>query len=168
MSKKKRADSDAATPAMAQLERLGVPFTIHEYQHNADHMDQGYGIEAAKKLGLDPRTVYKTLMADTGKERVIGIVPVTGHLNLKHLAAAVGAKKARMADKAQAERESGYVLGGISPFGQRTRHMTVLDQGALEFDTIMVSGGKRGISLGLDPRDLIRVLKAKTAPLATD
>ena len=168
MSKKKRADSDAATPAMAQLERLGVPFTIHEYHHNADHMDQGYGIEAAKKLGLDPRTVYKTLMADTGKERVIGIVPVTGHLNLKHLAAAVGAKKARMADKAQAERESGYVLGGMSPFGQRTAHITVLDQGALEFDTIMVSGGKRGISLGLDPRDLIRVLKAKTAPLATD
>ena len=73
-----------------------------------------------------------------------------------------------MADKAQAERESGYVLGGISPFGQRTAHITVLDQGALEFDTIMVSGGKRGISLGLDPRDLIRVLKAKTAPLATD
>ena len=91
-------------------------------------MDDGYGIEAARKLGFDEHQVFKTLMADTGAARVVGVVPVSGHMDLKALAAAVGAKKAAMADPKVAMRESGYVVGGISPFGQRTRHATVLDE----------------------------------------
>ena len=111
-------------------------------------MDDGYGIEAARKLGFDEHQVFKTLMADTGAARVVGVVPVSGHMDLKALAAAVGAKKAAMADPKVAMRESGYVVGGISPFG-------------------LVSGGKRGFSVGIAPQDLVRVLNAATAPIAT-
>ncbi|AKV55370.1 YbaK / prolyl-tRNA synthetases associated domain protein [Bifidobacterium actinocoloniiforme DSM 22766] len=164
----KRQGTDASTPAVAQLEAAGVAFTPYEYEHSADHMDGGYGAEAAAKLGMDPGQVYKTLMADTGSERVIGIVPVSGRLNLKALAAAVGAKKARLANQRTAERESGYVVGGISPFGQRSEHRTVLDQGALAFDRILVSGGKRGFDVAVSPGDLIALLGASTAPLACD
>lgn len=97
-------------------------------------MDDGYGVEAATKLGFDEHQVFKTLMADTGSERVVGVVPVSGHMDLKALAAAVGAKKAAMADPKVAMRESGYVVGGISPLGQRTHHKTVLDESALQYD----------------------------------
>jgi Cys-tRNA(Pro)/Cys-tRNA(Cys) deacylase len=155
------------TPAIAQLRKAGVPFETYEYEHSSDHMDEGYGIEAAQRLGLDPHQIFKTLMADTGSERVIGIVPVSGHLDLKALAAAVGAKKAAMADPDAAQRESGYVLGGISPFGQRTRHRTVLDESALNFDSILVSGGKRGLDVSVNPADLVTLLRAATASIAT-
>ena len=107
-------------------------------------MDDGYGVEAATKLGFDEHQVFKTLMADTGSERVVGVVPVSGHMDLKALAAAVGAKKAAMADPKVAMRESGYVVGGISPLGQRTHHKTVLDESALQYGEILLSGGKRG------------------------
>ena len=155
----------ASTPATLELERAGIAFRTYEYEHSSDHMDDGYGIEAARLLGIPEERVYKTLMADVGHERVVGIVPVDGHLDLKALAAAVGAKKAAMADPKVAQRESGYVLGGISPFGQRTRHRTVLDEDALGFDEILVSGGRRGFDVGLDPEDLISVLDALTAPI---
>ena len=156
-----------STPATVQLERAGIPFHIYEYEHSRDHMDSGYGLEAAMRLGFDAGQIFKTLMADIGAERVIGIVPVNGHLDLKALAAAVGAKKATMADPALAQRESGYVLGGISPFGQRTRPRTVLDDSALAYDEILVSGGKRGFDVGLSPSDLLTVLDASTAHLRT-
>ncbi|BDR53218.1 Cys-tRNA(Pro)/Cys-tRNA(Cys) deacylase [Bombiscardovia nodaiensis] len=166
MSKKRKSTSDASTPAVAQLEAAGIPFQTYTYEHSSDHMDEGYGREAAAKLGIDPSQVYKTLMADTGSERVIAVVPVSGRLNLKELAAAVGAKKARLADPQVAQRESGYVVGGISPFGQKTRHQTVLDEGALHFDHILVSGGKRGFDVAIAPGDLLQILDAQTAPLA--
>ena len=168
MGKKKHNDKGmGSTPATLQLERAGVEFKLYEYDHSNDHMDEGYGVEAAEKLGLNPKQVFKTLMADTGKERVIGVVPVSCHMDLKALAAAVGAKKATMADPKVAMRESGYVVGGISPLGQRTRHKTVLDDSALQFDEILVSGGKRGLSVGVNPRDLVAVLDATTAPIGT-
>ena len=168
MSKKhKNSKGKGSTPATVQLERAGVEFHIYEYEHSNDHMDDGYGVEAASKLGFDQHQVYKTLLADTGSELVTGVVPVSGHLDMKALAAAVGAKKASMADPKKAMRETGYVVGGISPLGQKVHHRTVLDEGALEFDEILVSGGKRGFSIGVAPQDLITVLDAITAPIAT-
>ena len=165
--KKKHEKGTGSTPATVQLEKAGVAFTPYEYEHSNDHMDDGYGVEAAKKLGFDEHQVFKTLMADTGSERVVGVVPVSGHMDLKALAAAVGAKKATMADPKVAMRESGYVVGGISPLGQKTLHKTVLDESALAFDTILVSGGKRGFSVGVSPEDLITVLDAVAAPIGT-
>ena len=163
----KRSAGKSSTPATVALTKAGVDFQIYEYEHDPNHMDEGYGAEAARCLGIDPKQIYKTLMADVGAHRVIGIVPVDGHLDLKALAASVDAKKAVMADRAVAQRESGYVLGGISPFGQRTRHRTVLDQGAMAYDRILVSGGKRGFDVALDPRELVRALHATIAPLST-
>lgn len=165
MAKKKKGAG--STPATVELEKAGIAFTIYEYEHSNDHMDDGYGIEAAKKLGFDEHQVFKTLMADTGSERVVGVVPVSGHMDLKALAAAVGAKKAAMADPKVAMRESGYVVGGISPLGQRTHHKTVLDKSALQYDTILVSGGKRGFSIGVNPNDLLKVLDGVAAPIGT-
>lgn len=165
MGKKKQAGG--STPAVRQLTQTGVSFTTHEYEHSQRDMDEGYGIEAAKKLGFSENQVFKTLMADTGEERIIGVVPVSGHMDLKALAHAVGAKKATMADPKVAMRESGYVVGGISPFGQKTRHRTVLDESALAFDQILVSGGKRGFDIGINPQDLLTVLNAITSPIST-
>lgn len=167
MGKKKHDKGAGSTPATVELERAGVEFRTYEYEHSNDHMDDGYGLEAARKLGFDERQVFKTLMADVGDERVVGVVPVSGHMDLKALAAAVGAKKATMADPKVAMRESGYVVGGISPLGERTRHKTVLDASAMKHDEILVSGGKRGFSVGLAPADLVTVLDAIVAPIGT-
>lgn len=166
MAKKKHVKGAGSTPATVELEKAGVPFEIHEYEHSNDDAE-GYGLEAARKLGYDERQVFKTLMADTGSERVVGIVPVSGHMDLKALAAAVGAKKCAMADPKVAMRESGYIVGGISPLGQRAKHATVLDDSALGFDVILVSGGKRGFSIGVAPQDLLDVLGAKAAAIST-
>lgn len=155
------------TPATLQLHAAGVEFHTYVYEHSSDHLDEGYGLEAAQKLGLDPDQIYKTLMVDVGDRRVIGVVPVSRHLQMKAIAAAVSAKKAALADPRVAQRESGYVVGGISPFGQRTRHDTVLDEGALRFEEILVSGGRRGFDVGVTPTDLLAVLHAVTAPIAT-
>lgn len=163
----KKTKGKGSTPATVELERAGIAFDVYEYEHSNDHMDDGYGIEAARKLGFDEHQVFKTLMADTGTARVVGVVPVSGHMDLKALAAAVGAKKAVMADPKVAMRESGYVVGGISPLGQKTRHTTVLDDSALQFDRILVSGGKRGFSVGIAPQDLLDVLNATAAPIST-
>ena len=126
MVKRKAA---GGTPATVALERAGVPFTVHTYEH--DPAATSYGLEAAEALGLDPATVLKTLLADVDGRLVVGIVPVTGQLDLKALAAAVGGKRAAMADPAVAERTTGYVVGGISPIGQKKRLTTVLDATAL-------------------------------------
>jgi Cys-tRNA(Pro)/Cys-tRNA(Cys) deacylase len=156
-----------STPATVALEHAGIPFHLYEYEHSTDHMDNGYGLEAVEKLGKDARQIFKTLMADAGTQRVIGIVPVTGHLDLKALATAVGVKKLTMADPKIAQRESGYVLGGISPLGQRTKHVTVLDESAFAFEEILVSGGKRGFDIGISPLDLLGALDASRASIAT-
>jgi Cys-tRNA(Pro)/Cys-tRNA(Cys) deacylase len=141
-----------------------VAFTEHAYEH--DPAASSYGLEAAHVLGLDPAQVFKTLLASVDGALVVAVVPVSGLLDLKAVAAAVGAKKAAMADPADAERATGYVVGGISPIGQRRQHPTVIDESALGFDTIYVSGGRRGLDLGLAPADLVRITSATVAPIA--
>lgn len=158
MAKKK---TSVGTPATVALEKAGIAFTVHTYAH--DPAATSYGLEAADALGLSPATVFKTLLADTEAGTVVGIVPVTGTLDLKALATTVGAKKAVMADPAAAERLTGYVVGGISPLGQKRRLRSVLDESALEHPVIYVSGGRRGLDLGLSPTDLVMALGATTA-----
>lgn len=149
------------TPATVALERAGVSFTQHAYSH--DPAAPSYGLEAAQQLGLDPVAVFKTLLAEVDGQLVVAIVPVAGQLDLKALASAVGGKRARMADPAVAERSTGYVVGGISPLGQRKRLPTVVDDSALALETVYVSGGKRGLDLGLAPVDLVAQLDATVA-----
>lgn len=157
----KSADS---TPATAQLHREGIPFTTHTYVH--DPRAESFGMEAAELLGLEPARVFKTLMVEVDGALVVGIVPVTGTLDLKALAAALGGKRAQMADPALAQRATGYVLGGISPIGQKKRHPTVLDSSAAEWPSIYVSGGRRGLDLELTPDDLVAVTGALRAGIA--
>ena len=152
-----------ATPATTALTRAGVVFTEHTYAH--DSGTTSYGLEAAAALGLAPEQVFKTLMVSVDGRLVAGIVPVSGQLDLKAVAAAVGGKRATMADPAAAERATGYVVGGISPVGQRRAHRTVLDATALSYDTVYVSGGRRGLDLGLDPGDLVRATGAVVAAI---
>lgn len=158
----------SGTPATAALIAAGIAFTEHAYPH--DPGAPNFGLEAAEALALstaiEPEQVFKTLLADIDGRLVVGIVPVTGKLDLKALAAAVGGKKALMADPAVAERRTGYVVGGISPIGQKVRHQTVLDESAELWDTVVVSGGRRGLDLEVAPADLIRVTEATLAPIA--
>jgi len=154
----------AGTPATVALKAAGIPFTEHEYTH--DPANTNFGLEAADALGLDPERVFKTLLADVDGELVVGVVPVTGMLDLKRLAAAVGGKRAEMADPKLAERRTGYVVGGISPIGQKLRHRTVLDETAELYDTVFVSGGRRGFDLELTPADLIHATDAIVADIA--
>lgn len=151
----------SATPATVALSRAGIDFSTHAYVH--DPSASSFGLEAAEALGLDPTTVFKTLLAETEAGLVVGIVPVTGQLDLKALAAAVGAKRATMADPKVAERTTGYVVGGISPVGQRKRLPTVIDESAFAHPRIYVSGGRRGLDLGLAPDDLAAHLDATRA-----
>jgi len=154
----------AATPAVRVLEKAKVAHTLHPY--DPDHpSEQGYGEAAVAALGSDPRQVFKTLVARVDGELTVAIVPVAGTLDLKALAAAAGGRKAVMADPADAERTTGYVRGGISPLGQRKQLPTVVDESALEFATVMVSAGKRGLQVEPPPADLIRLTRAKTASI---
>jgi Cys-tRNA(Pro)/Cys-tRNA(Cys) deacylase len=153
-----------STPATVALRAAGIPFTEHAYTH--DPANTNFGLEAATALGLDPDRVFKTLLADVDGRLVVGIVPVTGKLDLKRLAAAVGGKRAAMADPAVAERRTGYVVGGISPIGQKTAHPTVIDETAELWDTVYVSGGRRGLDLELAPADLVRATNAVLADIA--
>ena len=149
------------TPATVALERASVAFTVHAYDH--DPRSASYGLEAADALGLDPGAVFKTLLAEVDGELVVAVVPVSGQLDLKALASVLGGKRAAMADPAVAERTTGYVVGGISPIGQRKRLRTVVDETATTEPAVYVSGGRRGVDLGLDPADLVRVLDAQVA-----
>ena len=161
-----KKSSPGGTPATVALTRAGVAFTTHSYEH--DPAARSFGLEAAEVLGLPPERVFKTLLADVDGALVVAIVPVTGKLDLKSLAAAVGGKKAAMADPHVAERTTGYVVGGISPLGQKKVLRTVLDETAMTFDTVYVSGGRRGFDLGLSPTDLVTQTAATTAPIARD
>ncbi|TAM71374.1 MAG: Cys-tRNA(Pro) deacylase [Microbacteriaceae bacterium] len=149
------ADAAPGTPATVALTRAGVAFTPHSYAH--DPAASSFGLEAATLLGVEPERVFKTLLAEADDALVVGIVPVSGRLDLKALAAAVGAKRARMADAAAAERKTGYVVGGISPIGQKSALQTVLDDTAELFESIFVSGGRRGFDIELAPSDLLSV-----------
>ena len=162
---KKPASARAAgTPATVELTRAGVPFTAHAYEH--DRGATSFGIEAADELDVDPARVFKTLIADADGRLVVGIVPVTGQLDLKALAAAVGAKRVSLADPALAQRRTGYIVGGISPVGQKSRLETVLDASASVFETVYVSGGRRGFDIELTPGDLLRVTDGRLAAIA--
>jgi Cys-tRNA(Pro)/Cys-tRNA(Cys) deacylase len=152
-----------------QLEAAGVGFHVHAFDH--DGSPRGFGMAAADALGVEPDRVFKTLLADItdsggALSQVVGIVPVTAKLSLKDLAAAVGGKRAEMCDPRDAERITGYVVGGISPFGQKRSLRTVIDETCQLYDTVFVSGGKRGIDLELAPATLVAVLAATVAPIA--
>ena len=154
------------TPATVALTAAGIAFTPHAYEH--DVANTSFGLEAADALQVDPEQVFKTLLADVDGALTVAIVPVSGKLDLKALAAAVGGKKAEMADPRVAERKTGYVVGGISPIGQKTRHVTVLDETAELFDTIFVSGGRRGFDIELAPADLLAITSGSIAAIARD
>jgi Cys-tRNA(Pro)/Cys-tRNA(Cys) deacylase len=167
----RKARPGGGTPATVALTSAGIAFEVRSYDH--DPRAESYGAEAAQALGVDPARVFKTLLASldpaTGsgrRELVVGIVPVSGQLDLKALARTLGGSKAVMAEVAAAERATGYVAGGISPVGQKRAHPTVLDDSALEHDTILVSGGRRGLDIELAPRDLVAITGAVTATIA--
>ncbi|GAA2832938.1 Cys-tRNA(Pro) deacylase [Kitasatospora sp. CM 4170] len=151
------------TPATVALENAAVAFTVHAYEH--DPAAASYGGEAAEALGVTAERVFKTLVADVDGVLTVGVVPVAGQLDLKALAAAVGGKRAAMADPAAAERSSGYVRGGISPLGQRRALRTVVDDSALAHPTVYVSAGRRGLEVELTPADLVALTGASTAPI---
>ena len=160
----KRADASAGTPATVALAAAGIAFTVHAYEH--DPRAAAFGLEAAEKLGLDPDRVFKTLLANVDGSLAVGIVPVAMQLDLKALAQALGGKRAEMADPAVAERKTGYVVGGISPIGQKAALPTVLDESAILCETVFVSGGRRGLDLELAPDDLLAVTGGRYAPIA--
>ena len=153
------------TPAIRAAEKAGVAFRLHEYAH--DPAAESFALEAAAKLGVDPRRVFKTLVARVdGKVLAVGVVPAAARLDLKALAAAVGGKRADMADPAAAEKATGYVVGGISPVGGRRPLPTAVDDSCRQFDTIYVSAGRRGLEMELAPADLVRLARAAVAPIA--
>ncbi|WP_232665093.1 Cys-tRNA(Pro) deacylase [Pseudonocardia sp. TRM90224] len=151
------------TPATALLARSKVAHTLHTYEHGSG---AAYGPEAAEVLGQDPARVFKTLVAEVDGTLTVGVVPVSSMLDLKALAAAVGGKRAKMAEISDAERATGYVAGGISPLGQRKRLATVVDASAQEFPTMFCSAGRRGLEVELAPADLARLTGARFAPIA--
>lgn len=156
--------STDATPAFVALHRANIPFTPHSYVH--DPRADSFGMEAAAALGVEPARVFKTLMAEVDGELCVGIVPVMGSLDLKALADALGGKRSQMADAAQAQRATGYVIGGISPLGQKKKHRTVIDKTSSQWPTIFVSGGRRGLEAELQPSDLVMVTDAVVARIA--
>jgi Cys-tRNA(Pro)/Cys-tRNA(Cys) deacylase len=154
----------AGTPATALLIRRKVRYALHDYPH--DPRAGSYGLAAAEALGVPAERVYKTLVARVDGALVVGVVPVGGSLDLKSLAAAVGGKRAALAEPADAERATGYVVGGISPIGQRRQLPTVIDASASGHETVFVSGGRRGLEIELAPADLAAVTAAILAPIA--
>jgi Cys-tRNA(Pro)/Cys-tRNA(Cys) deacylase len=165
-SKARRAsEGSAATPALAALLRAGVTHTVHRYEDPPEAAT--YGEAVAVALGVDPRRLFKTLIATVDGALTVGIVPVAASLDLKALAATCGSKRAAMADPAAAERATGYVTGGISPIGQRTRLPTVIDNSAFDWPSVFVSAGRRGLQVELAPEDLARFVGAPTARIAT-
>jgi Cys-tRNA(Pro)/Cys-tRNA(Cys) deacylase len=152
------------TPGILAAKKAGVPFTVHEYDH--DPSAPSFGLEAAEKLGVPPERVFKTLVVRLdGRELAVGVVPVNSMLSMKAAAKAAGAKKAEMAPQADVERSTGYVLGGVSPLGQKKRLRTFIDVSAEAFETIFVSAGKRGLDMEIAPGDLRAVCGGTFASL---
>ena len=150
----------AATPALKVVEQAGIRVSLHEYEH--DPGAASYGDEAAEKLAVDPARLFKTLVVSVDGELQVACVPVSAQLDLKALG-----KRVRLADAARAHAATGYVAGGTSPLGQRRRLPTHLDSSALEHDTIIVNGGRRGLQIELDPHDLQRLTDAQVHPIAS-
>ncbi|MEE6273004.1 Cys-tRNA(Pro) deacylase [Georgenia sp. MJ206] len=159
-----RKPAAKGTPALLALEAAGIAHTVRAYEHDP-RSGLSYGAEAAAALGVDPARVLKTLVADVDGRLVVAVVPVTGELDLKALAVAVGGKRAAMAERAAAERATGYVVGGISPLGQRQRLAVVVDATAADHATVLVSAGRRGLDVELAPADLLALTGATTAPI---
>jgi Cys-tRNA(Pro)/Cys-tRNA(Cys) deacylase len=154
----------AKTPALTAAARAGVRVVAHEYE--VSHMVPDYGVAVAEAIGQDADRVFKTLVVEVDGDRlVVGVLPVAARVDLKALAAANGGRRAEMADPAKAERATGYVVGGISPLGQRKTLPTVIDETVDLFDTVFVSGGKRGLQIEIAPADLILLTRAQLAPL---
>jgi Cys-tRNA(Pro)/Cys-tRNA(Cys) deacylase len=153
-----------ATPAIALLARQRVTHQLHTYEVDAD--TPNYGAAVADVLGIAQERVFKTLVTEVDGSLTVAVVPVTGDVDLKALAGAVGGKRAAIADRGVAEKTTGYVRGGISPLGQRKRLPTVVDESANEHETVYVSAGRRGLQVELDPADLIRLTDAVTARIA--
>jgi Cys-tRNA(Pro)/Cys-tRNA(Cys) deacylase len=151
------------TPATVALQRAGVAFVLHEYEY--DPQAARVGMQAAEALGIEPARLLKTLMAKAGGQVVCVLAPSDREVSLKRLAAAAGAKDAAMLPPAEAERVTGYRVGGISPFGQRRRVRAFVDEAALAFATVMVNGGRRGLQIEIAPQDVMRLLAAETAKL---
>ncbi|WP_222194015.1 Cys-tRNA(Pro) deacylase [Modestobacter italicus] len=156
----------AATPAVRALEKAQVTWTLHEYDPSDGADGHGWGEAAVAALGADPARVFKTLVTRVDGALTVAVVPVSGHLDLKALAAAAGGRKASMAEPVDAERATGYVRGGISPLGQRKALPTVVDESALDLPTVLVSAGRRGLQVELAPADLVRLTRARTAAVA--
>jgi Cys-tRNA(Pro)/Cys-tRNA(Cys) deacylase len=153
------------TPAIVALTKAGVSFEVQEFE--ADPGERHYGVAAATALGVEPDRVFKTLIATVDdNNHVVGIVPVSAQLSLKELAAALGGKRAEMCKVDTAQRLTGYVVGGISPFGQKKKLPVVIDESCVLFDTIFVSGGRRGLDIEIAPDDLMAILGATVAPIA--
>ena len=150
----------ARTPAIAAVEAAKVAHSVHEYVH--DPKAESYGLEAADRLGVDPARVFKTLLAELDGVLAVAVVPVAAQLDLR----ALGGKRSRMAEPRDVERSTGYVLGGVSPLGQRRRLATTIDASALEHETVFVSAGRRGLELELDPNDLVRLTGAEVRAIA--
>ncbi|MBX2867184.1 MAG: Cys-tRNA(Pro) deacylase [Acidiferrobacterales bacterium] len=152
------------TPAVLAAQKAGLAISLHEYDH--DPASDSYGEEAAEKLGVDVGAIFKTLVVQTGsKKLVVAVIPVRHSLNLKRVASAAGEKKAEMADKTLVQRTTGYVLGGVSPLGQRKALTTVIDSLAKEQAKIYVSGGRRGLDIAISPADLAAATRASFADL---
>lgn len=154
------------TPAILLARKAKVPHTVHEYQHDSEA--ESYGGEAADKLGQPPERVFKTLVVQLDAALAVAILPVSRMLSLKQMAKAAGSKKAAMADKALAQRSTGYVLGGVSPLGQKKRLLTVLDDSAEQFSTVFVSAGRRGLEIELSPADLQKLTQARLAAISAE
>jgi Cys-tRNA(Pro)/Cys-tRNA(Cys) deacylase len=147
------------TPAINVIKKYQASFKIHEYTH--DELSESYGLEAAQKMEVSEERVFKTLVVSLDKkELVVGIIPVSFMLSMKLVAKAAGAKKAVMADKSDVERSTGYVLGGVSPLGQKKRLKTIIDISAMNHSTIFVSAGRRGLEIELSPKDLTKLTNA--------
>ncbi|MEE4659707.1 MAG: Cys-tRNA(Pro) deacylase [Halieaceae bacterium] len=155
------------TPGINIARQAGVAHKVHAYPH--DPASEAYGLEAAEKLGVPAERVFKTLVVSLdGRQLAVGVVPVAAMLSMKHIARAAGSKKAAMADRAEVERVTGYVLGGVSPLGQKKRLRTFIDASAARFPTIYVSAGRRGLEIELSPGDLCQLTGGMFAQIAQD
>ncbi|MEW8027186.1 MAG: Cys-tRNA(Pro) deacylase [Candidatus Thiodiazotropha sp.] len=153
------------TPAVNAVKKAGIRFQTHAYEHDSAH--PSYGMEAAEKLAIPPERVFKTLVVRLdGRELAVAVVPVSSQLDLKAFAKAVSVKKVAMADAKQVERSTGYVVGGVSPLGQKRRLLTLIDRSAVDFSTLFVSAGRRGLEIELAPDDLLRLLDAQYTAIA--
>jgi Cys-tRNA(Pro)/Cys-tRNA(Cys) deacylase len=152
------------TPGITAAKKAKIPHRVHEYSH--DESSESYGLEAAEKMGVSEERVFKTLVVSLdSKELVVGIIPVSSLLSMKLIAKVSGAKKAAMAEKSDVERSTGYVLGGVSPLGQKKRLKTIIDSSAKNYSTIYVSAGRRGLEIELSPDDLTELTRGVLAPI---